>query len=338
MNTPRKSIVSVARILVLTTLLAGFALAACSQEPPTPTATAIPAPAVIAPSSTVAPAPSTAAPAPAATSIPAPTPTRAPAPTATSVPPTPTPETVVEPISFDAASANITVDGDLSDWSGITPASVGLTSILPIPGVDFGDLDDVTVDLSVAIDSENIYVLLEVPDDYDYNPEDHHFSPAIGVMLRIDDPAAPHMGTTEEDQDRSLGKVDIWHWELDCPPGSLSGGNDAPSGNDPDCNLDDEWSTTPEEREDDGSVSAENTLVGVWDHTGRSGGNGTAGTWIFEMSRPLQTGDPDDAQLVAGGQANFALAYWDADETAEGWTDAGHIQSSTYGWIQVDLP
>ena len=69
------------------------------------------------------------------------------------------------------------------------------------------------------------------------------------------------MGTTEDDQDTSLGMVDIWHWELDCGPGLVSGGNDTPSGNDPDCNLDDEYSTTPEEREDDGSPQAENSMA-----------------------------------------------------------------------------
>ncbi|MEE9198713.1 MAG: ethylbenzene dehydrogenase-related protein [Dehalococcoidia bacterium] len=132
--------------------------------------------------------------------------------------------------------------------------------------------------------------------------------------------------------------VDIWHWELDCGPGELSGGNDAPSGNDPDCNFDDEYSTTPEEREDDGTAQAENSLAGVWDHTARAQGQGASGTWIFEMSRPLNTGDPEDGQLQLGGQAQMALAYWDADETPDGWTDAGHLQSSSGGWIEITLP
>jgi hypothetical protein len=34
----------------------------------------------------------------------------------------------------------------------------------------------------------------------------------------------------------------------------------------------------------------------------------------------------------------MALAYWDADETPDGWTAAGHIQSSTGGWIEITLP
>ena len=87
-------------------------------------------------------------------------------------------------------------------------------------------------------------------------------------------------------------------------------------------------------REDDGSTLAEDSLAGVWDHTARPTADGS-GTWIFETFRKLQTGDPDDAQLQPGGKAFLALAYWDADETAAGWTDTGHLQSATAGWIEV---
>lgn len=99
-----------------------------------------------------------------------------------------------------------------------------------------------------------------------------------------------------------MGLVDIWHWELDCGPGEVAGGGGIPGGNDPNCNLDDEYATTPEEREDDETAQAENSLVGVWEHTERSQGAGADGLWIFELSRPLQTGDPQDAQFVSGGK------------------------------------
>jgi hypothetical protein len=245
--------------------------------------------------------------------------------------------TVAE-VPLKASAATISIDGDTSDWAAIPGAQVTLQQVKPIPGLDMGQLDPVQSTLKVAADSDNVYVLVEVPDDYDFVADDHGMSAALAVMFRIDDPAAPHMGTTEEDQESSLGKVDIWHWELDCGAGELSGGNDAASGNDPDCNLDDEFSTTPEDREDDGTAQAENNIAGVWEHTARAQGAGAEGTWIFEMSRPLDTGDPDDAQFQLGGAANLALAYWDADETADGWTAAGHVQSSTGGWIQVTMP
>ncbi len=294
-------------------------------------------------------------PTPAARATPTPTPTLpgmpTPTPTPTSDPqaeqspvPSPTPPPVPEPtstsdgVSLEAAAATITVDGDVSDWASITGANVTLQQIKPIPGVDMGVVDPVNVTLKVAVDSDNIYVLLEIPDDYDYVPDDHGLSAALAVMFRIDEPAAPHMGTTEENQKKSLGMVDIWHWELDCGPGVVSGGGGIVGGNDPLCNLDDEYAETPEDLEDDGTVQAENSLVGVWEHTGRAQGQGAPGTWIFEMSRPLNTGDPQDAQLVLGGTANMALAYWDADETADGWTEVGHLQSSSGGWIEVTLP
>ncbi len=242
-----------------------------------------------------------------------------------------------------AVAASITVDGDTSDWDGVPGTDIRMYQILPIPGVEMGDLDPIDSTLKVAIDSENLYVLWEVADDFDYNPDDHHLSPSVAVMIRIDDPAAPHMGATEEDQQSSLGKVDIWHWELDCGPGERSGGigildTGVDGGNDPLCNLDDEYSTTPEDREDDGSVTAENGLLGVWEHTARASGQGANGIWVFEFSRLLQNDDPDDAQLSSGDTIAMALAYWDADETVDGWTGAGHVQSSSDGWILVGLP
>ncbi|MFQ5873946.1 MAG: ethylbenzene dehydrogenase-related protein, partial [Dehalococcoidia bacterium] len=230
------------------------------------------------------------------------------------------------------------VDGSVADWSGIAATTVTLEQIAPIPGEEWGEVAPIDVDLRVAADSSNIYVLMEVFDDYDYVADDHGLSAALGVMFLIDPTAAPHMGSEEDDLETSLGMVDIWHWELDCGPGELSGGNDAPSGNDPDCNLDDEYSTTPEEREDDGTAQAENSLAGVWEHTARAQGQGADGTWIFEMSRPLNTGDPEDAQLSLGGTAQIALAYWDADENPDGWSDAGHLTSANSGWIKVSLP
>lgn len=251
-----------------------------------------------------------------------------------------------EEISFDAASATITVDGDNSDWSDIEGVTVPMEQIEIPEGVDWdepGPLDPIDVTLKVATDADNIYVLVEVPDDYNYNPEDHNFSPSIAVMFRIDDPAGPHMGTDDEDLEESLGMVDIWHWELDCAAGVPSGGGDPGLGDDPDCNFDDEFATEPEEREDDGdgdvaNATAENSLSGVWEHTASAQGDDADGTWIFEMSRPLQNGDTQDAQFASGEDAFMALAYFDPDETLEGWTDTGHLQSSENGWIEVALP
>jgi hypothetical protein len=56
------------------------------------------------------------------------------------------------------------------------------------------------------------------------------------------------------------------------------------------------------------------------------------------MSRPLDTGDTQDAQFASGEKAYLALAYFDPSETPEGWTDAGHLQSADIGWIEIALP
>ena len=252
-------------------------------------------------------------------------------------------------ITLDAASATITVDGDSSDWDDIEGVTVPLEQIEIPEGIDWdepGALDPIDVTLKVATDADNIYVLLEVPDDYDFIADDHNLSGSVAVMFLIDEAAGPHMGSSDDDYEVSLGMVDIWHWELDCAAGALSGGGGIAGGDDPDCNLDDEYATDPETREDDGKAdegevlndTAENSLAGVWEHTASAEGAGAEGTWIFEMSRPLQTGDTEDAQFASGGTALIALAYFDADETLEGWTDTGHLQSSENGWIEVTLP
>lgn len=251
-----------------------------------------------------------------------------------------------EAIELEAASASITVDGDTSDWEGIEAVSVPLEQI-EIPATSDWDepnpLPPVDATLKVAADAENIYVLVEIPDDYDFVPDDHNLSAALAVQFLIDEAAGPHMGAAAEDLESGLGMVDIWHWELDCGPGEMSGGGGVVGGDDANCNLDDEYATDPETREDDGggdavNAAAENSLAGVWEHTARAEGVGADGTWIFEMSRPLQNGDSQDAQFASGGTALVAIAYFDADETLEGWSDTGHLQSAENGWIEVTLP
>jgi hypothetical protein len=252
-----------------------------------------------------------------------------------------------EPIVIDAATTTIAVDGDPSDWADIAPTTVSLEQIrladldpADAEEIEIGAVDPIDVQLRVANDADNIYVLLEVPASYDYNAEDLHLSPSVAVQFKIDEPASTHMGAEEADLLTSLGMVDIWHWELECGPGAISGGQGVAGGDDAACNFDDEYATAPERREDDGggdveNTAAENALVGSWNHTGAEAG--ADGTWIFEMSRPLQTGDPQDAQLEAGSTAPLALAWFDPSESAEGWSDAGHLTSSYGGWIEVNL-
>jgi hypothetical protein len=264
-------------------------------------------------------------------------PTAPPAPTAEpAATPEPTPSGPVMR-SISAPAAAITVDGNPSDWNGIAGLDLTLEGI---QGVEV-PVESKEATIRVAHDDRFVYLLFEVQDDYDWNAEDAHVSGASAVMWAVLPEAGAHMGPEDpEGKGPSLGMVDIWHWELECAAGEQSGGEvsdpgSGKPGNDSGCNFDDEWATSPEDREDDNANGAENSLLGVWSHTNPS--DDGAGTWVFEIRRPLQTGDEQDAQFAVGSPSMMALAYWDADQTPSGWEDDGHSQSSNQGWIQVTL-
>jgi Ethylbenzene dehydrogenase len=239
--------------------------------------------------------------------------------------------------SLVAPMSAITVDGDPSDWGAVPGLALTLEPII-------AEMDEVLenkdVTFRMAYDDENVYALFTVDDDYDWNPDDAKLSAALAVMFPVDT-GGPHMGADDEEGETSTGMVDIWHWELECAAGVDSGGAVNPPGdgkdpgNDSVCNFDDEWATDAETREDDNTATGENTLFGVWTHSNPTAG--TPGVWYFEMSRPLQTGDSQDAQFTAGESTLLALAYWDPDLGPDGWHDDSHVQSSNQEWIQVDL-
>ncbi len=231
--------------------------------------------------------------------------------------------------ALQAPAASITVDGDPADWTGVPALDVTLEAI---EGVDAASVDAA---VQVAHDGDNIYVLFTVIDDYNWEEGDAHVSASPNVMWAIDSGAGPHMGAEEPDRKTSLGMVDLWHWEIECGPGTEQGGAasaDSDDGNDPDCNFDDEWAADPKDREDD---NAENSLLGVFTHTAQQ--NDAVGTYYFEMSRPLQTGDAEDAQFAVGDTALLALAYFDPDTGGGEWDEEDHVVSSYQGWIRVTL-
>jgi len=240
--------------------------------------------------------------------------------------------------SISAPAAAIKADGDPADWAGIAGLDLTLEGI---KGVE-SPVESKQATIRVAHDDQFVYTLFEVQDDYNWTGDDAHLAGAPAVMWAVAPAAGPHMGPGDvEGTGPSLGMVDIWHWELECAAETQSGGEvaspdpSADPGNDAGCNFDDEWSTDPKTREDDNGTGAENSLLGAWSHTNATD-NG-AGTWIFEIRRPLQTGDENDTQFAVGSTALMALAYWDPDQTAAGWQDDGHAQSSNQGWIEVTL-
>ena len=138
----------------------------------------------------------TATPAPKATTAPATT-----APKATAVATTGTSQTTPAATKFEAAKAAITVDGGVVDWAAVKGATIPLKQIdvskldpaqVTDLKIDIGKLAATNATLKVATDAKNIYVLVEVEDGFDYNPDpkQHNFSPSLGVMFRID-AAAP---------------------------------------------------------------------------------------------------------------------------------------------------
>jgi hypothetical protein len=233
-------------------------------------------------------------------------------------------------VDYDAnVFHGIVVDGLADDWASIPGTT--LTMIRPLATSE--RLDD-SLTVKVAYDDANIYVLVLMEDDFDYNATDHRLSGALAVLWQIDAAATPDMGG-------GLGNVDIWHWELDSGPFEPAGGPTVGTGNDPEGNFDDEWASSVMNRFDD---TMGNELFGVWSHTNMSA-QGAPGSWIFEMRRTLTTSDTlnEDYQFTVGGTAGLALAYWDADETVDGWTAWGHYSSCKdpdtldFSWIQVTL-
>jgi len=231
---------------------------------------------------------------------------------------------------------SITVDGDVADWADITGLDLTLTPITGEPA----EPRDATI--KVAHDDTTAFLLLQVQDDLNWNPNNAKKSGAAGIQWQIDPNAPEHMGAEDDQRDISIGMVDIWHWELECATGIVSGGSvsDAGSGdpgNDAACNFDDEYANSVTDREDDNTASGENSLTGVWTHTASA--ENEAGTWNFEMSRPMNTGDATDAQFTAGDSTLMAAAYWDPDRPdggTEGWDDDYHVVSAYEGWIQVN--
>lgn len=237
--------------------------------------------------------------------------------------------------SLTAAEKVIVVDGDTADWDDVEGLEVTLNPL----GDETFDSKEALV--KVAHDADSVYVLLQVEDDYEWTADDAHRSGSSAVEWAITEDAGEGMGSTDDDRLTSLGLVDIWHWELECPAGADSGGAvsgpgvDHDPGNDDSCNFDDEHATNTEEREDDQGDGAENSLLGVWTHT--SDTIDEDGTWTFEMMRPLQTGDAQDAQFEIGSPASMALAYWDADTGPDGWEADFHVVSANQGWITVNF-
>ena len=160
-------------------------------------------------------------------------------PTTTTQPPEPPKEEALTR-TLDAPKADITIDGDLSDWA-LVPGLV--TTLEPIVADADKTIEDKDVTIKMAYDDEKVYALFTVEDDYNWNAEDAKLSAAVALMFPVDT-GGPHMGADDEEGEVSTGMVDIWHWETECAAGVESGGAVNPAGdgkdpgNDSVCNFD----------------------------------------------------------------------------------------------------
>ncbi len=231
-------------------------------------------------------------------------------------------------LSYDAVVGSREIDGVVDDWEGVPSLEVDLHSLDAARSMESA--------VQVSFDASNIYFLFSVPDDYNATLGEHELSGSVAVSWAIDHDAGPHMGSDGVNIAKGLGMVDLWHWEIDCGPGEMSGGIDrTEDGDDPACNLDDEYANSPLDRHDD---TGNNLLKGVYDHSGRATGEDAQGIWYWELSRPLVTDDAQDIQFKAGDTVKLAVAYWDPDESPSGWSGPGHLQSAEGGWITVKVP
>jgi hypothetical protein len=147
----------------------------------------------------------------------------------------------------------ITIDGQIGDWAGVPGTKITMIQPMTPDNRMVNGLE-----LRVAYDDSNIYVLAIISDDFDYNVTDHHKSAALAVLFAVDEAATPEMGG-------GAGYVDIWHWELDTGPGVVAGFN-LLSGNDPVGNLDDEYALSVFDRHDRGLW-----IMGTYRHVCRWG-------------------------------------------------------------------
>ncbi|MHA2028319.1 MAG: ethylbenzene dehydrogenase-related protein [Candidatus Kariarchaeaceae archaeon] len=234
-----------------------------------------------------------------------------------------------------AGLSPITIDGEMGDWADIDPVTVDLK---PARVSNEANASFVA-DFYSTHDNSKIYFLVVVKDDpyYFYNYDtgiNHRYAPALGLAFPIDEGAkVQYMGgsgrETDADIELETGEVDIMHWELDTLAGDIAGRTKnttapAPFG-DGIGNLDDEYAITSEDRNDDNDPDSENSYLGSWGHTGGYTANGTAGDWIFEISRDLDTEDPHDAIFAEDETFDVAIAFWTPNEhTNKKWTDDGH--------------
>ncbi|MFV1999497.1 MAG: hypothetical protein ACC654_03940, partial [Acidimicrobiia bacterium] len=101
------------------------------------------------------------------------------APTSTTTAPAAEPEEEDLGRTLDAPVAAITVDGDPADWA-LVPGLA--TTLEPIEAEEGEPIEDKDITVKMAHDDENIYAMVTVEDDYNWNADDAKLSGAFAML------------------------------------------------------------------------------------------------------------------------------------------------------------
>jgi hypothetical protein len=242
--------------------------------------------------------------------------------------------TSIESITCVQTTSSPTVDAKISDWDGVevfeTPLTGALTSTIYGAG---------NIKIQCVYDTNNIYLLYQIPGKYMFDSSDNHKCAAVGNMFQVGEKASFfNMGNCPLSEAAGCDAVPggCAPWAVDIAPqwelrrterGTEYGPNTGNNGNH-------EFGITPYCRVD----APSNEWSAAWDFSGNAT-DGEKGDYIFEFSRPLTTSSPDmDIQLTAGTEVGFGVAFWDPNEKAGGWSDSGHyVTGCSADWIGLRL-
>ena len=237
--------------------------------------------------------------------------------------------TSIESITCVPVSKSPILDGDSEDWSNVETFEVPITGAMTSQPYPRGNG---SAKIQCVHDAERVYFLFEVPGLYRFSTEDNHKCASISTMFKMGElatllnmggcPMAGDCTTVPEGCDPY--KVDLGgHWELKTTEMIKAYGINEGTGNDLVANKDDEYAVGPYCRFDDDDDKAANEWEGAWLHsspiaieraataTGADDEDEDEGSYIFEMSRSLQTASTEtDAQLEAGKAIDFGFAFW----------------------------
>jgi len=231
-----------------------------------------------------------------------------------------------------------TLDGDLSEWSSVNGTQTelyGLAGNVYAPGL---------ADYKCMYNDTHIFFAMEIPGAYRFNSSSNAQCASVAIMFKIGESALYYGmgGCPLASSGCSSGvpsgcdpyRVDIGaHWELASTEQGVEYGVNLGSS---DALADDEYAVSPTCRLDDDGSNSGNEWNVAWSYEAF---NSTFGDYKFELARSLSTmSESTDRQLSVGQSYSVGFAYWDPNETADGWTDPGHyVTGCAADWMDMTI-